>query len=152
MDKYNLVFGGISDYEEMIPKENARELAQYDTEVAKRVGVSGETVAEQFMDHFTGREYGDTHKYFMVAPESFFSKRLTNVKRFMLDMGNKPKLTFKASMDAFSAPVRDTDPIVLKKLKVNSKDIFFHIATAWDIEANDPEVTTKISEIPRSGN
>lgn len=136
MKKYNLCIGQLSDYISVIPQSNIEELKKYEEEVSPKVRASYHSI-ESLLDGKLSRHQEST--YFIVAPREFFSEQLVNVNGFLI-RADKPKFALK-----MGSPGHVPDPIVLNPLNITGPDRFFHIPTAWDIEADDELVTTKIN-------
>ncbi len=134
MKKYNLCFGPAHNYTEIIPQKNIQELKKYDSERIK-TGTGG------FLDSVERRS-----KYQVVAPRAFFKKDLVSVNGFLLE---KQKANFEFKFPELKF---ETDPIVLHRLHIPEagNEIFFHVVTAWDIEANDEDVTNDIGIVSTS--
>lgn len=132
MKKYQLVFGSVSDYTGPVPEENIKELEEYEATVNKSDVAKYPSVLDFISDY--RNHHIDENTYFIVAPEKYFSKNVQSIEGFML-----PKEEMNQMLPSNSEL---TDPIVLNPLKIQGQGLF-HIATAWDIEAEDPLVTTK---------
>jgi hypothetical protein len=151
MTKYNLCFGSISNYIEEVPIENAKAIQEYKTTVIHDPSVRTRyDSSNSLFDNVDGFSTRFGKGMCMVAPRTFFSKTLTNIDGFLCSHISKPQLSFKVNMEQFAMPSRNTDPIVLNPI-IQQDGLFFHIVTAWDLEAYDPEVTNKV-EITNNNN
>jgi hypothetical protein len=152
MTKYNLCFSSISNYIEEVPIENAKAIQEYKTTVIYDEAVRDRysSTHNSLFDNVDGFSSRFGSGMCMVAPRTFFSKTLTNIDGFLCSHISKPQLTLKVNMEQFAIPSRNTDPIVLNPI-IQQDGLFFHIVTAWDLEAYDPEVTNKV-EITNNNN
>lgn len=132
--KYGLVIGMLPNYTGMIPQKNVKELKEYTRAIRP---VDQRYVKDLLSVLSPNSQGGHETTYLIVAPPQHFEKDLKNIKGFMVRLPEvKGKLmNFK---EAFTpAP----DPIILNVLSVpTAHEVFAHIATAWDIEAEDEAV------------
>jgi hypothetical protein len=138
-EKYGLVVGKIEDYTEMIPEENIREIEQYMQSISYTDRFHASSITALLRKSFVMRE---DNSFFIAAPARFFRKELTNIEGFMVDLP-KVKLQVMNFTDAFTIKM-ETDPIVLQPLAVVDKDVYMHIPSAWDVEANDEHVVRRV--------
>jgi hypothetical protein len=139
MGKYNLCLGVLSKYEETIPEVNQNNIYDYIKLNVPKVSKHSEENLGRILMGGTG-DLGEG--LLMVAPKKFFSKDLVEQNGFMLGKLDKPKFSFKVDYT-----LKPTDPIVLSQLRIEhyeSTEPYFHIVDAWDVEANDPNVSKHI--------
>lgn len=137
--KYGLAVGKTHQYTNMIPDANLLEIREY----LSKISVGDMDKYKTVIDLITDNRCGSSKNHmFIAAPPVFFEKDLTYCNGFMIDA---PQIKMKKV--TFSRMIEEaTDPIVLQPLSLNisTKDVYCHIVTAWDVEANDDAVTRQI--------
>jgi hypothetical protein len=127
--KYKLMISSLSNYKEMIPQKNIDEIMEY----GKNMPIayhSGSIKRKLFSE--------SPSTFLIVAPFDYF-KEGKKIGNFVV-----PVKSFKFSFNfRFSVPT--PDPIVLYELPISGNKKYFHIVSAWELEAEDELVTKQIT-------
>jgi hypothetical protein len=145
-EKYGLYIGHSALYTHGIPEKNLAEIekhrntkfpsSEFSPYLSGYTSVSSIVAAMGYKKtaHSTPQEY------FVIAPRSYFQKDATCIGR-TLESIPKPKFNLNFGVRPFPTP----DPIVVTPINTSKTGVLFQIATAWGKEADDTEVTTKVS-------
>lgn len=146
-EKYGLYIGHSSLYIHSIPEKNLAEIEKHRQTTFSGKNYSPflggyETISGIVKSFGTLHHVGNNNpqEYFVIAPRSYFQKDATCIGR-TLESVPRPKLKMNIGFRPFPTP----DPIVVTPLCTSKVGVVFQIATAWGKEADDSDVTTKVS-------
>lgn len=146
-DKYGLKIGMFKNYTGEVPQDNIQELKAYQNTVDASTSACYETIEKMFAQDESYNGRNRRNQFLIVAPKQYFDKSVSEVAGFMIPLP-KVKAKFMDFSKAFDFSAILTDPIILCPLTgIPGTEVWAHIATAWDLEAEDPMVKKEIDII-----